>query len=183
MSQAIGVLFLKQGSCIIWKKVRLYLYYTRLDHPQYGTVSVTASLRQQPVVVVVVAAAAVFFFLLLLSLLLLLLLVFFFCCCCCCCCWCFFFFFVVVVVVVVVVALVQLESTMHACSSRVRSWICKRVLQVNRIEKTQYPKLIDFRMPRWSAIYWILDLLGCQTPGVLPGQATQAACAKAATTN
>ena len=70
MSQAIRVAFLKQESCIIWKKVRLYLYYTRLDHPQYGTVSVMASLRQQPVVFVVV-----------------------------------------------VVALVQLESTMHACSS------------------------------------------------------------------
>ena len=60
--------FRRLGSCIIWKKVRLYLYYTRLDHPQYGTVSVVGSLRQQ-------------------------------------------------LVVVVVVALVQLESTMHACSS------------------------------------------------------------------
>lgn len=56
MSQAIRVVFLKQGSCIIWKKVRLYLYYTRLDHPQYGTVSVVGSLRQQLVVVVVVVA-------------------------------------------------------------------------------------------------------------------------------
>ena len=70
-----GLRSLKQESCIIWKKVRLYLYYTRLRSSTIWHSIIMASLRQQPVV------------------------------------------FVVVVVVVVVVALVQLESTMHACSS------------------------------------------------------------------